>query len=1454
MPLTEEHRLKLDGIVSQMSTNGESDDNIQFVVNDFKSKYEPMNTGISDQTVMDFNPEKDDDIKAKAIIKDRMDDLDPEGEVYFDKLMDPKATMQLLQKVTDPQPMDAKEIDEILRTGSSVLSPKMVPATSPDEEKHSIDPEGGYVSITKPDTTEEPKGPSMREATDADFQRSWGDIFSNFFKYGTANEEYVRVRERMEASLPDIGKAVKLAKREEKRRTIKAKWSELGEAERALVDGLMSAIKKPALGIMHHVSDQLYLNNMGIDLGFEEALANDINIWSETLAHTEDLKKEWKENEGHNWYNPSFLGDFVLRSGPTMALSMYTGGALAAGTEGAILKLALYGGGSGFTEAISESGAAAAQAEAMGASIEEKADVARRVFRKNFVESAIFNSLQYGSGKFQKMLDNKVLKTAVLGGGILLEPEQELRQDEISRRAINEIVAKKAAENEFFLTPRVIEGFIDPEKRDLTMLSLMMGAADPAMGYLQDLKSTAIKTGKGKAVLDTNVNFTEKSLNEELQTYEQSEDLDEHQMKRYEALEKNSGDVMAAVPELVEIETEQKVKEYNAETIEGVLEDATIGKVAKEEIVNLPEPEAQVTAEQINDTLNTFQDVGLKKADAEVIRKTYGLKDLTQAESVAVQSHIRNAKEKGMDHRAIEIATEVNNNTDRMLSPDEHMGLVLREVALQNQYDTKIEEAIQLGEAGNMDAQVQAVQQARAIEKNIDIITEASVKSGSRLGRAFNVRKARINRATYSLKNMRKVAQQLSGKKLTVKQHAKLLKDSIVIKDLENKVEKLEKQLEIAEKKAKKSDAQQFIGEVMKERKKQSKSEDIAARQENIKEQLRKMGHRVNDITGVTVEATKLLGMLAETYIEQGINTLPDLMTQLKKDLPDMSEKNIYDAFSNRKKNVVKKVKSQTQKVVTELKKQATLQSKIMDGINGIFDPARKTPPKSKEIEKLLGQFQDLKRSYFQTETDLAKVDMIQRKIDEVQDAIENGTVVPKEQRTARAQSQAVMEAQQRYKEARALMDTNEKIRDLEKQLETGNYKLPPELEKKVVDNNLERARLKLHQARMQVRHDLMKMAPVTIGSSFDKLGGSLRGLMASMDVSYVARQGGFLAPGHPVAASKAFVASLEAALTQDKHDKIQMAIKEHPNQFFRDKYGLKLTDLDGLLTEREEMFTNSWVENLPGIKQSNRNMVTGLNVLRASLFDTFMSKYPDATDAELKAYADYINSATGRGSLGKFERSAHTLSRIFFAPRWAMSRFQVMMAPFSPKYLKHKSLRKEMARDYASYLGTMSAILMLAKGSGAEVELDPSKGDFGKMVMPNGVRVDLPGSMGPTLRLIGATIKKAGNTAGLWKDGERIDPLDKLGRFTKYKFSPIASLVAESITGKDVMGQETDWAKSSYSHTVPLIFQTAEEVYEKDPSMDSVMMGLLFEAVGMGVQVYKDRKKKGSTIPLKDL
>lgn len=1368
-----------------------------------------------EEEIMRYNPFLENEENAMALSQLYLDNLDPSGEVYFDKKMPPKQLIQEIQKTIIADNKDAK-VSEIVERGGTVLS------------------------AYDPKTHEKPPA-------EIDWFNVWGDLLGI-----TPSEE------------------------------LKEKYRNASPAERAIAYGWSSVVPKLTGGAVRAArmipvgppkfmysddEEKLFLTVgdisdwAGIDMGILKSVENRQKALSEILGVPEEKREEWAKEKGWAWTDPAFLSDVYFRSGPTAMVGMLLASVMpAAKAKQAgtwiprLMQTLKYGSVSGTVEALSVAEDAAVQAQQQGANQEQTQEVFADVFPKTLATNIVINSLQHGVGNMSVSIKNPIYRMGVNLPSLAFEAEEELRQDEYQQDAIAKNIANKAVNSPMFLYPRVIPGILNPETRDTAMAALLMGTVDPAVGYLNGIMDKVGKTGKGKALLDVNEKYSENTLQVELQKYEEAEDLSENEMKRFEILNSHSDNLIEAIPDLIWNDAEIAVKQYDAKSIDGIIEDATVGAEVKEQIEALPEPDAQVTAENINDTINVFQEVGLKKEDANTIRSIYGLKELTQAESIAVQSHIQNAKSKGMDARAIEIANEVLTIPDRMLSPDEHMGLVLREAELQNQFDAKFQEAISLEEKGDSKAAAQASNQALAIERNIDTITEASVKSGSRLGRAFNIRKARISRATYSLQNMKKTAEQLKRGKLTFRQKSKLKKDAKIIKDLELKVANLEKQLEAAQKASGEANAEEFIGEVFTERKRIVSKEKLEQRKANIKDQLRKMGHRVNDITGVTVEGTKLISMLAEVYIEEGISNLPDLMTQMKKDLPDLSEQNIFDALGNRRRNVKKQVRTRTQQVVKELKRQALLHSKIIDAIDGYFDPKRTVPPKSNEVQRLMDKLQSLKTSYFQTEIDKAKVDMLHRKIDEIQDMIETETYPEEITRVESPEAEPVALARKKYNEIRALMETNRKIADLEEQIRTGEYKLPPEIKREVIDSDLERARLKLHQARRQARQDIQGMQKVTPGLVLDELGGSLRGLMASFDVSYVARQGGFLAPGHPIAAAKSFQASLQAAFSQNKHDQIQLAIKNHPNQFFRDKYGLKLTDMEGMLSAREEMFSGRLIERIPGIKMSERNMITGLNVLRASLFDTFMAKYPNATDIELKAYADYVNSATGRGGLGKFERSAHTMARVFFAPRWAVSRFQMAMAPFRPKYLKHASIRREMARDYASYMGTMAAMLMLAKAGGAETELDPSKSDFGKIVLPNGVRVDLPGSMGPTLRLMGSTMIKAGNTAGFWEGGENIDMRDKLARFVSYKFSPIASIGYEGLTGETVIGEETDWLKSATSHTIPLILQTGYEIYENDPNMDSVAIGTIFEGVGMGAQVYKKRKKKGKTIPLEDL
>ena len=61
--------------------------------------------------------------------------------------------------------------------------------------------------------------------------------------------------------------------------------------------------------------------------------------------------------------------------------------------------------------------------------------------------------------------------------------------------------------------------------------------------------------------------------------------------------------------------------------------------------------------------------------------------------------------------------------------------------------------------------------------------------------------------------------------------------------------------------------------------------------------------------------------------------------------------------------------------------------------------------------------------------------------------------------------------------------------------------------------------------------------------------------------------------------------------------------------------------------------------------------MTTYLNLLRTAAFDQFVAANPNATQAELKAWAAFVNVASGRGDLGRAAAISGELSTVIFSP-----------------------------------------------------------------------------------------------------------------------------------------------------------------------------------------------------------
>src|SRR5690606_28503671 len=110
------------------------------------------------------------------------------------------------------------------------------------------------------------------------------------------------------------------------------------------------------------------------------------------------------------------------------------------------------------------------------------------------------------------------------------------------------------------------------------------------------------------------------------------------------------------------------------------------------------------------------------------------------------------------------------------------------------------------------------------------------------------------------------------------------------------------------------------------------------------------------------------------------------------------------------------------------------------------------------------------------------------------------------------------------------------------------------------------------------------------------------------------------------------------------------------------------------------------------------RAYTTALNVLRADSFDAMvqtLARGAEVTQAEADAIAEYVNNATGRGSLGKWEGAAMQLNTIFFAPKYVLSRFRLLFEPLIGFRFGggSKRTRALLAKEYARYLIGMGLV-----------------------------------------------------------------------------------------------------------------------------------------------------------------
>jgi hypothetical protein len=367
------------------------------------------------------------------------------------------------------------------------------------------------------------------------------------------------------------------------------------------------------------------------------------------------------------------------------------------------------------------------------------------------------------------------------------------------------------------------------------------------------------------------------------------------------------------------------------------------------------------------------------------------------------------------------------------------------------------------------------------------------------------------------------------------------------------------------------------------------------------------------------------------------------------------------------------------------------------------------------------------------------------------------------------------------------------------------------------------------------------------------------RTMRSSFDLSAPFRQGVFMV------GSKSFWKNIPEMVkmfgNQKYYEQEMRRIRLDPDYEMAKEAKLALIDhTNPQISEHEEAFMSRLATKIPGVKMSERAYTGFLNKLR---FDTFKS-YMDLArkggiPLEPKRIADmgrFINSATGRGDLGKYgNMAAPFLSGGLFSPRLMASRINLLMPIY---YIRlDPFVRRQAMKSLMSFTLIAATTLGLLKAGGAKVDTDwrhPGP-DFGKAVIGD-THIDALGGFQQYIRFgleLITGMQKSQNGTVKEINKENAGPFDPTyasvaGHFLRSKLAPVPSVIADYANDKkDFLGRPMTVSNEVQNLFVPMALQDLHDAY-KSYGVGGAAAVAVPDILGVGVNTYSPKPPKGKS------
>lgn len=716
--------------------------------------------------------------------------------------------------------------------------------------------------------------------------------------------------------------------------------------------------------------------------------------------------------------------------------------------------------------------------------------------------------------------------------------------------------------------------------------------------------------------------------------------------------------------------------------------------------------------------------------------------------------------------------------------------------------------------------------------------------------------------------------------------------------ELENQVKTLEEKLAEKEEQIQKIQAEQAFKKIKREEGYRARTQKRTFTKEQLKEErsvlyqdLFKEISSFNAGVPLSGKAAKIMLELTKSYAKEGYidaEAVVDVIYQTVKDkIEGITQRDIRDTISKYGQST-QRTKNELVNTVKDLRQQMQLASKIEDLESGKL-PFKKRTKRIQQSEELQTLKEELKAKLDELgiteQQNLKKAkELIQKRIEEYNTKISQGDFkktektppmdeerikLQKDLEDVRKQWKYVQESLGEVltpEEAKHITELSKKIADSKQKMESVPRRKPGQ---KATQEEMDygRARVEFAEYIDNLKESAEKLTfeefksnpPLTLIRGIKHIPGITKSAKATLDNSGIGNQGVKVLYTHPTIWAKNALQSFKDIVHtfggKNVLAEVSADIVSRPNydKYLKDKVAVGVV---------EEAFPDSrLIEKIPFLGRIHKAADAAFTAFayrnRADLYDLYteIAKKAGHTETTGLGLGKLVNSLTGRGDLGSFEKVGNEINVLFFSPRFLKSHFDVLTA-YSGEYLLSKIkgkestispfVRKQAAINLLKIIGSVATIMATAKAMGADVETDPRSSDFGKIKVGN-TRFNFTGGMS-SLVTLGARIFTQSTKSTT--DGEikelntgkfgSMTTWDAIQKFMEGKLSPVAGVVRDISKGQTYGGERVTLGGELKNLTVPLPITNYEEL-AKDPNSADKIAAIIADGLGIFTSTYSN-------------